>query len=598
LNNGRRRRRSRNRSTASPSLPVLLAAIFSATAQAQSTVFDEEPNDTPQQATAFSGAAVLSGSMDGSDQDGFRWTVSDEDAGHRWTLKLDGIPGRVTAVEIVRIDYDDNNDVAATEVLLRIGTRDGTLPATSPELIFEPGEYLLGIAQAGGGAAYRPPAAAASFLAEADGPGSQATNAPGGYRLQLIEGQVLPANSEEFAADQDSATAVRPGVVISTFVANSAGAWYRLQIPERDASYRWNVAAQVPVGRNAQAILTSASGERLSEGATDNRGMLVFSELALTAGDYFLQVTPNIPEDSAAGFLQFVHVSEDGQRVAGSEAEPNGYWTQANRIDSEACCSGRLGDPGDNDLFRFTVGADATDTTRTILLESASDSSFRLCLLDRTGIEIQCRSATGRIELGNLLLAPDTYGISIGYGAQDSAYRLTLTAGAAPVAGQETEPNDRFDYATGTPENNRIRGSFDGAGDIDFYRFVITDEAQLWRFQVIGDNLQRVYYHDSSGSPAQTLIVGPGERRARLENLFLLPGEHRISIVGGGAGDYTLLARSLGPPDPNSEREPNDDDTRMQPLRFGQTRTGLLVEDDDIDKYRFHLSDYDQAAAR
>ena len=35
------------------------------------------------------------------------------------------------------------------------------------------------------------------------------------------------------------------------------------------------------------------------------------------------------------------------------------------------------------------------------------------------------------------------------------------------------------------------------------------------------------------------------------------------------------LLMPIGPPDPNGEFEPNDDTSRMQPLRFGQTRTGL-----------------------
>jgi hypothetical protein len=39
--------------------------------------------------------------------------------------------------------------------------------------------------------------------------------------------------------------------------------------------------------------------------------------------------------------------------------------------------------------------------------------------------------------------------------------------------------------------------------------------------------------------------------------------------------------------------EPNDDATRMQPIRIGQTRNGTLPDLADRDNYRFHLAHHD-----
>jgi hypothetical protein len=79
----------------------------------------------------------------------------------------------------------------------------------------------------------------------------------------------------------------------------------------------------------------------------------------------------------------------------------------------------------------------------------------------------------------------------------------------------------------------------------------------------------------------------------RLENVFLLPGQHYLRVSGRDGGSYTVLARPLGPPDPDGEREPNDDDSRMQRLAVGQTRTGLLSDSNDADYYRFFLGHWD-----
>jgi hypothetical protein len=125
-------------------------------------VVESEPNNLPQEAMLVSGAVTLAGTMAGDDQDAFLWTVSDDDARKRWTFELQGIPGRLTILEIVRLDYtDDGAGVVHIEKLMKMGTRDGLKPSVHEDLMFEPGEYLLGMAAAGGGEGgiFRPPAA-------------------------------------------------------------------------------------------------------------------------------------------------------------------------------------------------------------------------------------------------------------------------------------------------------------------------------------------------------------------------------------------------------------------------------------------------------
>ncbi|MCP4250091.1 MAG: hypothetical protein GY778_23870, partial [bacterium] len=192
-----------------------------------------------------------------------------------------------------------------------------------------------------------------------------------------------------------------------------------------------------------------------------------------------------------------------------------------------------------------------------------------------------------------LVLQPGDWGLVVGRGPEAAEYSVGLTQQGPIQAGVEAEPNDKIEYAAAVPSKNRIKGRFSGQED-DFYRILVTDEPQLWRVQVIGDGVRWLAYHDGAGIQNQQYSVPAGQRRVRLDNLFLLPGIHHIRVSGSDGGTYTLLARAIGPPDPNGEFEPNDDTSRMQPLRFGQTRTGLLEDKADSDNYRFYLGHWDR----
>jgi hypothetical protein len=95
---------------------------------------------------------MVIGALTSQDQDAYKWTVSDVDAQKRWNFELQGVPGRLTVVEVIRVDYADNGvDVASVERLFKMGTRDGTVPSFHEDMIFDPGDYILGVAGTGSG---------------------------------------------------------------------------------------------------------------------------------------------------------------------------------------------------------------------------------------------------------------------------------------------------------------------------------------------------------------------------------------------------------------------------------------------------------------
>ena len=69
----------------------------------------------------------------------------------RWTIELTGIPAALTVLEVMRLEYaDDGVGVTGREELFAIGSRDGSRPGIIEDVLFEPGDYLLGLSRAGG----------------------------------------------------------------------------------------------------------------------------------------------------------------------------------------------------------------------------------------------------------------------------------------------------------------------------------------------------------------------------------------------------------------------------------------------------------------
>lgn len=276
--------------------PLVLLLLTSALSVADTGFYETEPNDTPADFHPIQGEITLYGTMVGQDQDGYLWTVTDNDARTRWTVQLNGEPGALTIAQVVRLEYSDNGvDVVAKQGLFKMGTRDGSTPSVHEDLAFDPGEYVIGLAQAGAGrgaqtgAAYRPPMASLSFgEPESEDDEDKAASAtlvppnaePGAYRLTITHGKKLtPQPNPKGRDSRDTAYPLRVRGEFSTFDSGET-AWYSLTFNEKDAAARWDIGVQAPIGRDLRARLVDANGEELLRGAVDDEGKLRFPELA------------------------------------------------------------------------------------------------------------------------------------------------------------------------------------------------------------------------------------------------------------------------------------------------------------------------------
>lgn len=564
---------------------VLLAVtlLFAATASAQGCIPEQEPNDTTAEATAITGAACVIGTLNGSDQDAFAWTVSEEDSQRPWRFELESIRGQLTTVEVFRVEFaPDGVDVTRADSLLKVGTPDGRTATSQPRL-FAAGTYILGLSASGGEGAY-----SLALLPDA---------APRSFRSSEPDAAEVVEVKDEFdAAGQLSSPQT-----------------YAWTVSEELADQLWKLELTAAVGETLKLSISRPDGSALTELQTGNAGSASVSGLGVVAGTYRLALTS--ASDVTAPFR--LTTEAKGTATDGQEIEPNDSFATANVLVPGQEMRGSLSREGETDYFRFTI--QPNQSTRLFDLETGTDENIDLCLLDANGKDLQCRSAEG-VRLPALHLQEGDYAVMLRSrgGETDIPYVLIVRDVGEPLAGVATEPNDVAAQAFPVPESMNVRGELYGK-DTDFLRVDITGEPQLWRVQAIGTGLKGLRYH-TLGERSEH--ADKGESRLRLNNLYLLPGTHFISVSGDG-GEYgvrflpldqpqdqtpleaadssglpagealpeeELATLPRGPrPDGTMEREPNDDRSRAELLIFGEPRVGLLTSREDTDIYRFFL---------
>ena len=125
-------------------------------------------------------------------------------------------------------------------------------------------------------------------------------------------------------------------------------------------------------------------------------------------------------------------------------------------------------------------------------------------------------------------------------------------------------------------------------GDVDTYRIHIEGMPEVWRLDVTGPGVGSLLWKQPDGTRVGVATVADDRASALIEDLYLVAGDHLLTIDAGG--EYSLTLTSLGPPDLTAEREPNDDPDHAAPIEVGGERTARLPVAEDVDVYRISLS--------
>ena len=348
-----------------------------------------------------------------------------------------------------------------------------------------------------------------------------------------------------------------------------------------EAARLWALETRVPTGSAASLAIHGPDGQLLADATVDADGYARLHDLGLPAGTYDVVVSP-----AAAGGLPYL-LSAAEVSSASADPEPNDVADRAVPLEPGiTSVPGRLAAHADRDIFLLPVDAARAASQQDIVLVSSGGLSHQVCL---AGVLVQCRSGVGEVRLSNLLLVPGDLLLEVtGEASLDDGYELQVRPVGAPSSGREIEPNDSATAAAPLAPDTLVTGRGDDS-DTDFFQAVTTGEPQLWRLEADGTAIKDLDWVQLDGSPLAAGDVSADETHAVLRDLALDPGRHWFSIRSTG-GDYALRLIPMGPPDPDGEREPNDDSTRTEALAVDQPRTGRLVMGRDVDVYRFSLA--------
>lgn len=567
--------------------------------QAQVCTQEIEPNDQPPQATPLAGAGCISAEIGDNDQDLYAWSVTDADAQRSWEFALQGTPTGLTGMQVLRVEFADNGvDVLASTKLFEMSTVNGESVQSGP-LLFSPGVYYLG-------------------LSAADGRGA--------YQLDLQPGAALPAMSDA-GSSAETPSPLSAGAGETTLQASGdlqgQDDYFSWTLSESDASQRWRITAQLPLGENGYIYLFNAAGNQLTYQEVDERGLANMPSLGLSPGTYLLRLSSG--RDYSTAYL--VAIQPDGERSPTYEEEPNGDASLAWPLDPTQMMEGAFPTGHyDIDFFKFSVDAEFAARQWQLTTSPSIEADFELCLLDSATTQLQCREGVAPL-LPDLALTPGDYYVTFRNRDRTAAdYTIQFEEIGDIAQERELEPNDGIAQASLLGAENAVRGRFSGSED-DFYRFSVSGEPQLWRVQVSGSGINTLAFLEIDGREPSRVDVSDSTR-ARLDDLYLLPGDHFLRVRGVD-GEYTVRVIPIGPPAavvamPSlpldgvnavnitsgqtsnatttdqaanaetttgiTEREPNDAVDRAERLPFDTPRSGRLSSQSDRDVYRFYLA--------
>lgn len=567
---------------------VLLIVICFNSVSAQVSLYEQEPNNTPHNGNQFKAPMVVLGNMQDNDQDMFIWNVSDADANYFWNIELDGLPEKLTKVDFLRMEFtEDGSNVTKVHKLFSISSHDGIATIQKSRLIFSPGLYYIGLSYAGGsshsGSRLYDDSLIKSlgdeYLAENKKLDAIKVTEQIGYKLNIIKGKkiyTLKANN-----DKDNPTQLRNNSVRGIYFDENTK-WLKINVSEIESEKVWKFNGNVVIGETIAINFYDSNSELKTKAKSDKFGYFSLPDLNLTPGEYLLEV---ISKKNAITSVEFKSV---GAYISGQESEPNDFLNDSNTFEIGKTVTGQIGKTNEHDHFSFEVSDEMSQNHIQIRLSNSENKKLELCLFTSQNVQLQCRSHKGDFELSHITLAAGSYLIRVSRGEINTQYSFNILDKGKRSAIQEAEPNDTYRFATAMNAKRIIKGNLTGK-ESDFFKFEVTEKAQMWTIQAIGDNITNLTLYNSAGKIAQEQRFPKGTKRARLSNLYLMPGKHAVRLYGEES-KYLLRVFPIGPVDKSFETEPNDSSKLAMPLPFNQVKKGVLQNKSDKDFYRIHLN--------
>jgi len=241
----------------------------------------------------------------------------------------------------------------------------------------------------------------------------------------------------------------------------------------------------------------------------------------------------------------------------------------------------------------YTMPLDARDEDRFSLAKLAgvgaasvhvvSAVKMRLCLRETSKV-IECLDGRD-IRFSPFRISKDTVLTIVNYSDFGGLYDISLERLQADPLDTVFEPNASAQFVPLIDGPFRIQGTLSAGDDTDTIGFDAGDTGQLWRIMVLGESVGQIELSNVRGKIADIRRHGGNSRRLVTPDVYLEPGPVYISIYGT-SGEYKVIAKPLGRPRTDSEREPNEYVPRR--LSLGQPIVGDSQEGDD-DRFSMYL---------
>lgn len=310
----------------------------------------------------------------------------------------------------------------------------------------------------------------------------------------------------------------------------------------------------------------------------------------VSAGVYYVTVEANIKD------AEQYHMTISFAPQAHVELENNDIPARATTVQFDTGYSGTLSGAKDVDYYAFTLDATSAvnvifalsgnggkSTTHTLMVLSAADGG-KLCAVGVPG-------NAPLTETGNLYLSPGTYLVQVAKGVSYTKDEYILTVKVGQNGNMESEPNNTSDTANAIPINQDIHASTGQEGDIDCYTFTLDGDAIIQpRFTFTPtDSASKTYVLSILDANRQLMLkvnIGGRESTKVISPVALTAGTYTVKIENPNfvRQDYTLRLVSMAVD--HAEKEPNDSAALAAHMAVGQSHTGILTTDADIDYYR------------
>ncbi|CAA6822351.1 MAG: Unknown protein [uncultured Sulfurovum sp.] len=535
------------------------------------SLYEIEPNNTPVEATHFSGEILLTGKIHKGNQDAFMWEISKEDTLYDWSIELIGIPNAMTRIDMMNVIFTtDGKEVEDYQKFFSFGTKTGNKPVYLRNILVSEGKYLLALS-------------------------SNATEEQS-YQIILKKHRKSSRQIKESSKKNATKVTIRYNNDHTYYHYNflKPTQWFQFKVDKKDHLKLWTIRGINTIGHKTKVKLFNEQNKVLAQSESNKFGKFKMLDLELDEGKYYLQY-----EGKEEGTSSAIKVYSTGQqKIDQNEVEPNNKIHIANAINYKKTIHGKVDKAREYDYFSFSIPKKFEEKVFDIELTTTDKGSY-FHLENREGKKIQRKKVDANLSIKNLRLnADETYYISLYTQKKDAEYSFKFSEFRKHTKSEEIEPNDTVKNAHTIELEQQVNAYFQG-DEYDCFQFNIEKPNTLWNITALGEKVERLKIFKGLINTTLLSISKTKGQELALKNLLLLPGNYR-SCVNGKNGAYSFSVNEASLSDLNIssldkiEHEPNQNKSQTNELLFNMSKKGVLEHKQNEDYFHFTLKNYER----